>query len=144
MTAVDHDTGNNARLTYRLKTDHVNDSDVFGIFPNSGLIYLKRPLDRESRDRYVLTVGATDNGTPADSASARILVTVLDANDNNPSFGNASYEFSVEENLPSGSFVGRIFAVDPDLERNAVVRYSFIPGNFSFRMNPTTGKFVSS
>lgn len=139
---MDHDTGNNARLTYRLKSDNSTkgSEEVFGIFPNSGLIYLKQRLDREVKDRYVVVIGATDNGTPADTATARVIVTVMDTNDNDPRFTKEIYEFTVEENLSVGSFVGKVAAVDPDLGNNAVVRFSFIPGNSTFRINPATGK----
>ena len=43
-------------------------------------------MDRETRDRYVLTVVATDNGTPESKASTTVTITVLDANDNTPTF----------------------------------------------------------
>lgn len=141
MIAQDHDTGNNARLTYRLRPENGSEQ-VFGVFPNSGLIYLKQRLDREVKDRYVVIIGASDNGTPADTATARVVVTVVDANDNDPRFTKEIYEFTVEENLPVGSFVGKIAAVDPDLGNNALVRFSFIPGNSTFRINPSTGMHI--
>ena len=39
VTAHDEDTGNNARLTYTIKEKQFE--RVFGIFPNSGSLYLK-------------------------------------------------------------------------------------------------------
>lgn len=138
VTAVDLDTGNNARLTYRL----LSGSDVFGIFPNSGWVYLRQPLDREARDRYSLRVAATDNGTPATSATALVTVAVLDANDNDPVFTQESYQFSVEENLPRGAPVGVIRAADKDLDNNGAIRYSLIPSNSSFQINPVSGKHL--
>lgn len=138
MTAVDQDTGNNARLTYRIKSS--NDSNVFGIFPNSGLIYLKEKLDRETKSHYEILVGVTDNGTPADTATTKVLVTVLDANDNDPKFRKDSYEFHVEENSPVGTFVGKISATDADAGANALIKFSFIPGSLTFRINPSTGR----
>lgn len=140
VTAVDLDTGNNARLTYRL----LSGSDVFGIFPNSGWVYLRQPLDREARDRYSLRVAATDNGTPATSATALVTVSVLDANDNDPVFSQESYQFSVEENLPRGAPVGVIRAADKDLDNNGAIRYSLIPSNSSFQINPVSGKTMIS
>ena len=156
VTAVDLDTGNNARLTYRLLTNgnetregrkiseavagEEEDGEVFGIFPNSGWIYLRQPLDRETRDHYMLTVAATDNGTPAGTATSRVSVTVLDANDNDPSFTMDIYEFSVEENLARGAIVGKVSATDADLEVNSAVRYGLIPSNTSFQINPVTGE----
>nr|CAD7262840.1 unnamed protein product [Timema shepardi] len=151
VTAVDLDTGNNARLTYRLfpsdnltvastPSNDEKNQEVFGVFPNSGWLYLRRALDRESRDRYVVRVVASDNGSPSGSATARVVVTVLDANDNDPKFSQDSYEFWVEENRVRGTTVGQVKATDPDLESNGALRYSIIPSNSSFQINPNTGR----
>lgn len=141
VTAVDLDTGNNARLTYRLlPPDTDNSCDLFGIFANSGWIYLERPLDRETRDRYSLNVAATDNGTPASTATALVTVTVSDANDNDPVFSQQSYKFAVEENLPRGALVGILKATDKDLGNNGALRFGLIPTNSTFQINPLTGK----
>lgn len=119
-----------------------NISELFGIFPNSGWIYLRGTLDREARDRYDLTVLASDNGTPSATATTRVTVNVLDSNDNDPRFIRQSYEFSVEENLRRGAVVGIIQAKDADLDVNAAIRYSLIPSNTSFQINPVSGKLI--
>lgn len=186
MTATDLDTGNNARITYRIITNNMQQqqgnntlitnsnnnfnknirnnnsnnkqmisssssssssssleeiSQIFAIYPNSGWIYLRSPLDRETRDHYELTVVASDNGTPPAQTSTRVSVRVLDANDNDPRFLRSSYEFSIEENMSRGSLVGVIGATDLDLAENAAIRYSLLPANSSFQVNPLTGKF---
>lgn len=182
MTAVDLDTGNNARITYRIISNTGNQqgnqtlinnnsnnnknnnnknnknsstsssstttssssgeiSQIFGIYPNSGWIYLRSPLDRETRDRYDLIVQASDNGSPPAQTSTRVTVRVLDANDNDPRFLRSSYEFYIEENMNRGSLVGVIGATDLDLNENAAIRYSLLPANSSFQVNPLTGKF---
>lgn len=188
MTAVDLDTGNNARLTYRIvggdqileqnhqflhkqnataasttataassksikpttagtvstaiSSSRYSDdvSELFGIFPNSGWIYLRGTLDRETRDRYDITVMASDNGTPSASATTHVIVNVLDANDNDPIFSRDSYQFSIEENLRRGALIGIVTATDADIDANAAIRYSLIPSNTSFQVNPVTGK----
>ena len=185
MTAVDLDTGNNARITYRIINNNSNNnnggnsqqqqqanqtlittnnknnnknnnkanknnnnnnrnsteiSQIFGIYPNSGWIYLRSPLDRETRDHYELTVQASDNGTPPAQTTTRVMVRVLDANDNDPRFLRSSYEFTIEENMSRGSLVGIIGATDMDLGENAAIRYSLLPANSSFQVNPLTGK----
>ncbi|XP_047493063.1 protein dachsous-like [Penaeus chinensis] len=141
VTAVDQDTGNNARLTYSIKEKEFE--NVFGVFPNSGSLYLKEVLDRETRDRYVLTVVATDNGTPVSTASTTVTINVLDANDNSPSFSKQVYEFTVEENLGSGAVVGSLSAEDRDLGNNASLRFSLQPSDGSFQINPVTGEIVT-
>lgn len=176
VNAKDLDTGNNARLTYRIvgggggvntrtyntssahaspakspahsafATTAVHDGsagdgvELFGIFPNNGSIYLRAPLDRETRDRYDITVEASDNGTPTSSATAHIIVSVLDANDNDPVFARAAYHFAVEENRRRGAHVGTVRATDADVDENASVRYALIPSNTSFQINPVTGE----
>lgn len=150
VNASDLDTGNNARITYRIVdagvdnvTNSISSSDVsqhFGIFPNSGWIYLRAPLDRETRDRYQLTILATDNGTPAAHAKTRVIVRVLDANDNDPKFQKSKYELRIEENLRRGSVVGVVTASDLDLGENAAIRYSLLPINSSFQVHPVTGE----
>lgn len=178
MTAVDLDTGNNARLTYRIvggdqmfqhqssavgrgqhgsrnattsmsktpialhtSTPFTDDvSELFGIFPNSGWIYLRGILDREAREQYDITVLASDNGTPSATATTHVIVNVLDANDNDPTFSRDSYEFSVEENVKRGAVIGQLSATDADLGVNSAVRFSLIPSNTSFQVNPNTGK----
>lgn len=132
---MDLDTGNNARLSYRLQG-----STAFRISPNTGWIYLARTLDRETLDRHALTVLATDNGSPAATASASVLVTVLDDNDNDPRFEKDFYGYELLENLPSGTLVGSVSASDPDLGKNALLRYAVVQANSSFAVDPDTGE----
>ncbi|XP_074037726.1 dachsous cadherin-related 1 isoform X2 [Leptinotarsa decemlineata] len=147
LTAVDADTGNNARITYRLLSSNVSDDsdnqEIFGIFPNSGWLYLRGNLDREAKDKYVLVVAATDNGTPSETATTRVLVDILDANDNDPAFVKEFYEFSIEENLRRGTSVGKVLATDADIGENAAIRYSLIPSNSSFQINEITGDITT-
>lgn len=104
---------------------------------------MRGTLDREARDRYDLTVLASDNGTPSATATARVIINVMDSNDNDPKFLRSSYEFSVEENMRRGAVVGVIQAKDADLDINAAIRYSLIPSNTSFQINPISGEYLS-
>lgn len=138
MTALDLDTGNNARLSYRLQG-----SKAFRVSPNTGWIYLAESLDREMVDRYALTVLATDNGSPAATASASVLVKILDENDNTPRFEKEFYGFELLENLPSGTVIGSVSANDPDIGKNSLLRYSIVQANSSFAVDPDTGERLS-
>lgn len=64
----------------------------------------------------------------------------MDSNDNDPKFLRSSYEFSIEENLRRGAVVGVIQAKDSDVDINAAIRYSLIPSNTSFQINPISGE----
>lgn len=166
MSATDLDTGNNARLTYRIvsgtqifQTKHdvkqhpksnaskgnmqaaTNITDIFGIFPNNGWIYLRSELDRETCDYYDLTVVVNDNGTPSASATTHVIVNVLDANDNDPMFLHDAYEFTVDEDVRRNAVIGVVSASDVDLGINAEIKYNLIPDNSSFYVNPNSGEF---
>ncbi|CAG9763030.1 unnamed protein product [Ceutorhynchus assimilis] len=143
FTAVDADTGNNARITYRLLTSNQTSDQVFGIFPNSGWLYLKANLDRETKSRYNLVVAARDNGLPPQTATAQVTVEVVDVNDNDPAFLAENYQFQIEENLSRGTFVGKLQASDKDSGINAALRYSLIPNNGSFQINVATGEITT-
>ncbi|CAL4076593.1 unnamed protein product, partial [Meganyctiphanes norvegica] len=141
VTATDRDTGNNARLTYTIKEKKFD--NIFGVFPNSGYLYLKEVLDREKVDNYVLTVIATDNGSPISTASTTVTINVLDANDNTPAFSKQIYEFTVEEALTPGASVGSISAVDSDLGNNASLRFALQPNDGTFKIDPISGEMVT-
>uniref|UniRef100_A0A336LSR0 CSON015170 protein n=1 Tax=Culicoides sonorensis TaxID=179676 RepID=A0A336LSR0_CULSO len=147
VEAIDYDTGNNARITYRIdnvktKQKSIENNLLFGIFPNNGWLYLKGTLDREFCDFFNITVLASDNGTPIFTTKANIILNVLDANDNTPIFMNSSYEFIVLENMPKGTRVGFIKAIDKDIGQNAAIRYSLIPSNSSFQIDHTSGEIT--
>lgn len=140
VQAIDKDTGNNARITYRIISDNATQEEFFKVLPNSGWIYLAKQLDRETVAKHKMSITATDNGIPPLSATASLVINVIDANDNDPVFSKSAYEFQVEENQKAGAFVGKISAKDADLGDNAIVRYSLFPSNTSFNVHPVSGK----
>ncbi|XP_041987836.1 protein dachsous [Aricia agestis] len=139
IQAIDKDTGNNARITYRVVSENNTNEEHFKVEPSSGWVYLAKLLDRETISTHKMTIMATDNGIPPLSASASLIVNVVDANDNDPVFSQTTYEFQVEENQHAGAFVGKIIATDADLGDNAVLRYSLFPSNTSFIVDAITG-----
>ncbi|VDO05740.1 unnamed protein product [Rodentolepis nana] len=119
--ARDADAGENSRISYHLEPDPRDQSSVsyFSIDQNTGALFAVVPLDREAKGWHKFMVVATDHGEPPLSASVGVLVHVENLNDNVPQFINqlapeAGYSFSVDENEPSGRFVGQITAVDAD------------------------------
>ncbi len=75
------------------------------------------------RASYQFTVQAAEMGNTQAIATATVIVTVLDTNDNRPQFDQPpGYSFSLPENLPAGTSVGRVMATDNDEGDNAKVR----------------------
>ncbi|EHB00092.1 Protocadherin-15 [Heterocephalus glaber] len=93
------------------------------------LIFQKRKaLDRESTDRYILIVTASD-GRPDGTSTATVNVVVTDVNDNAPVFDPyLPRNLSVVEE-EANAFVGQVRATDPDAGINGQVHYSL--GNFN-------------
>ncbi|KFD72321.1 hypothetical protein M514_11490 [Trichuris suis] len=124
VKALDLDHGANGQIIFGLQASGSNASlEKFGIFADSGWIYLREPLDREVIAEYSLVATVRDNGQPRRSSWASVFINVLDVNDNAPTCSKVLQEFSSEENRPIGTFVGQITATDPDLGLNGTVRY---------------------
>ncbi|EDO25526.1 predicted protein, partial [Nematostella vectensis] len=82
VAATDADHGSDGAISFAIIAG--NEEDKFLIDTTSGVIELKRPLDRESTGSYILTVLARDHGSPNKSSNASVDVTVVDVNDNAP------------------------------------------------------------
>ncbi|XP_075544524.1 cadherin-related tumor suppressor fat [Dermacentor variabilis] len=140
LHAWDADHGDNGRVSYQISEG--NDEGRFGVFPD-GTVYVKKALDREWRDLYALTVVARDHGEPPRSSAVSLLVHVLDENDNAPAFDNATFTFSLAENEPPDTHVGKLTAEDGDRGRNAELSFSLASNENDFVVDPRTG-FVRS
>ena len=129
VKAIDEDSGINARVGY-----YFNDitlqrhSKFFTIEKNTGVIGLKTHLDRETTKNHKLVIVARDEGVPAMTSEAILLVTVTDENDNNPiikvqTFENEQAEIAkIAENTTVGSFVGHVVVTDADEGPNGEIK----------------------
>ncbi|XP_072924054.1 uncharacterized protein [Hemitrygon akajei] len=83
-------------------------------------------LDRENTALYNIAIFAWDSGSPPRSTNKTIQIWVSDVNDNAPRFAQSSYTVYVMENNAPGAFIFAAAAVDPDLDQNSYVSYSFV------------------
>ena len=118
----------------------------FGLKTRDNIIYLvivSRPLDRELKPNYTLTVYATDQGTPPLVATRSFDLLVTDTNDNAPRFEQAEYHTSVLEVADPGTEVLQVTAVDRDEGSNSRVQYALLPGEEThadwFQIDENTG-----
>ncbi|XP_035505640.2 protocadherin Fat 2 isoform X2 [Scophthalmus maximus] len=109
VTAIDGDLGENGSIMYSLEDDH----DLFRIDPDVGDVSLKRPLDFEALNKYVLTVSATDEGgEPTHSTGARLTIQVR--NRTNPVFQTLLYPLKVPESVPPFTTILHVQARNPE------------------------------
>ncbi|KAL4229822.1 hypothetical protein ACF0H5_010214 [Mactra antiquata] len=128
VTASDDDIGPNGLITYEIQP--FENSHMFTIESNTGIIKAARPFDREVNDTYTFTVIARDQGTERKMSQAEVTVDILDKNDNAPEFMGDSYAMSVMENSNISTSLGTVTATDPDLDDNGKISY-IIPSEYS-------------
>ncbi|XP_045408527.1 LOW QUALITY PROTEIN: protocadherin alpha-8-like [Lemur catta] len=147
--ASDADIGANCVLTYKLSSNDYFTLDVNSKNDENKLVelVLRKPLDREDASAHNLFLTATDGGKPELTGTVQLLVTVLDVNDNAPTFEQSEYEIRIFENSDNGTTVIRLNASDQDEGANAAISYSFnslvstmVTDQFS--IDPNTGEIV--
>ncbi|NXA76356.1 PCDA1 protein, partial [Thryothorus ludovicianus] len=122
FTVRDRDSGANGKISCALE-----DQLSFSLRPaykNYYELVTVSALDREETARHELVLRASDGGDPARKGTARIRVTVLDANDNAPVFSQAEYTVRVAEDVPVGSVLVTVTATDADEGLNGEIKYS--------------------
>ncbi|KAG5869907.1 Fat-like cadherin-related tumor suppressor-like protein, partial [Gonioctena quinquepunctata] len=136
--ATDADTEINKKIQYSF-IDTFNNH--FQVSSDTGIVTLTKPLDREIKSKYNLTIQAMDYGTPRLSSNTYLIVNVQDINDNPPEFEKSHYFSIIPEIDAVGTEIVRILATSKDIGANAEVHYSIIGGNEhkKFSMDNKTG-----
>uniref|UniRef100_A0A3Q2X010 Cadherin domain-containing protein n=1 Tax=Haplochromis burtoni TaxID=8153 RepID=A0A3Q2X010_HAPBU len=104
ISASDLDFGENAKVSYSILDSKVQDVS--------------------KKSTHNLFLAAIDGGNPVKTGTSKIIITVLDINDNVPLFENSFYKIAVEENIANGSFVITTKATDIDEGPNGDIEYS--------------------
>ena len=115
IQATDRDNGQDGEVLY-LFVGSSNDRG-FHISPETGVVTVARPLDRESQSRAVLTVMAKNRGgiRGNDTDEAQVIISIQDGNDP-PMFLQSVYHVdSILESVPIGTRVISVLAVDKDV-----------------------------
>ncbi|XP_044136893.1 protocadherin-12 [Bufo gargarizans] len=145
LTATDPDQGQNGEIEFSFSkhnSHHV--LNMFTIDSKSGGIVLRKSLDHEERSSYELDVQAKDLGPNPIPTHCKVVIKVLDINDNAPDIkvtwaSKDSSEIVVSEAVPLGSFVALVILNDPDSGENGQVHCHLVQDHSHFTLQKSNG-----
>lgn len=104
ILGIDEDEGVNGQLTYYI--NHLSDStkDLFQINEQNGKLLVTGKLDHETASTHEIEIQAEDGG--GQTGHSKIVIEILDVNDNAPVITVKSLMNPIPENIAVGSEVG--------------------------------------
>ncbi|XP_068181434.1 protocadherin-18b isoform X3 [Antennarius striatus] len=146
LNATDPDEGTNGKIVYSFSS-HVSQKilEIFKINPESGHITLIKNVDYEAAASYELDVQAQDLGPNSIPGLCKIVVKVVDVNDNKPEIninlmtpGKEEVAY-ISEGAPVDTFIAlvRVDDIDGGLNGEVVCR---LHGHGHFRLQKTYEK----
>uniref|UniRef100_A0A2K5YWI8 Cadherin-23 n=1 Tax=Mandrillus leucophaeus TaxID=9568 RepID=A0A2K5YWI8_MANLE len=149
---ISEDTPVGSSVTQLLARDMDNDPLVFGVSgeeasrffavePDTGVVWLRQPLDRETKSEFTVEFSVSDH---QGVITRKVNIQVGDVNDNAPTFHNQPYSVRIPEvgatrNTPVGTPIFIVNATDPDLGAGGSVLYSFQPPSQFFAIDSARG-----
>ncbi|KAG2455451.1 FAT4 protein, partial [Polypterus senegalus] len=148
--AADSDSGINSLKFYQLSQNDHFVLEVKDIQKNKiPVLVLQKALDREVKGNFDFLLTAFDGGNPPKSGDMNITVIVSDVNDNAPVFAEEIYHVTLEENVPLGTFILKVNAIDLDEGINGAIVYSFEDSTKNkisglFQLDSYTGEIIAN
>uniref|UniRef100_UPI0037E8D252 protocadherin gamma-A1-like isoform X9 n=1 Tax=Semicossyphus pulcher TaxID=241346 RepID=UPI0037E8D252 len=140
VSASDKDMGSNGEVSYLISTSERVLTELFQINSKSGEIILVAELDFEKAKMYEMDVEVVDSGGLSDST--KVIVDVIDINDNNPHINVISKSDFILEDSPPNTVIAMLSVNDPDSENNGEVECS-MDGNIPFKIQTTLNGFYT-
>uniref|UniRef100_A0A672FM52 Cadherin domain-containing protein n=1 Tax=Salarias fasciatus TaxID=181472 RepID=A0A672FM52_SALFA len=144
LNASDADEGINAEIEYSLRSkgqDRV--LKLFQIDSETGAILVKGNIDYEENPAFEIHAQASDKGQPPMSAHCKVLVEVVDLNDNAPEVTVTSLLNSVKEDDASvGTAIALVSVHDKDGGKNGMVKCR-ISNNVPFKLESNYKNYYS-
>ncbi|XP_045060965.1 protocadherin alpha-8-like isoform X17 [Coregonus clupeaformis] len=121
LSATDLDDGINGKLKYSfIERGNINPADMFALNQDTGELTVKGNLDHEKNAAYEIRVQATDQGSSPRSGYSKVLVEVIDFNDNAPEISVTSLMSPVKEDSEIDTVVALVTVIDKDGGKNGL------------------------
>ncbi|XP_036918491.1 protocadherin gamma-B6 isoform X14 [Sturnira hondurensis] len=119
VTATDQDEGDNAEINYYFRSTDQRTRHMFSLDEKTGKIKNNQSLDFEDMERYTMEVEAKDGGGL--STQCKVIIEILDENDNSPEIIITSLSDEILEHSPPGTVVALFKTRDRDYGGNGEV-----------------------
>ncbi|XP_015686795.1 protocadherin alpha-5-like, partial [Protobothrops mucrosquamatus] len=142
LNATDLDEGINREISYFFSNNlpqHVR--NMFSINSDTGEIRVIGKLDYEDINFYELQIVAEDKGTL--SGHCKVLIELLDINDNIPELSVNSLSVPLPEDSPPGTVVAILSASDRDSGTNGQINCFLFPPGVPFKLESTFKNYYS-
>ncbi|XP_026184204.1 protocadherin beta-15-like [Mastacembelus armatus] len=135
LNASDLDEGPNADIIYSFSGHApIKVRQLFSVDSRTGEIKVKGVIDYEKARMHEIYVQAKDKGPSAVAVHCKVLVNVLDKNDNLPEVILTSVSTPVQEDAPPGTVIAVISVMDRDSGENGNVDCE-IPHQVPFQLH---------
>ncbi|KAG7518347.1 protocadherin alpha-8-like [Solea senegalensis] len=143
LNATDLDTGSNGEVRYLIsKAGRGKQTDVFSIDEKTGTVTNKKTIDFEENNAFEIRVQASDRASSPLNSHAKLLIEVLDINDNAPEISVTSMLNIVKEDASIGTAVALVSVFDKDGGKNGIVNCK-ISNNVPFKLDSNYKNYYS-
>ncbi|XP_030621277.1 protocadherin alpha-4-like [Chanos chanos] len=143
LNATDIDDGTNGEIIYSFsKKDQDKILRVFQIDPKTGTITVKGHIDFEENRAFEIRAQASDKGQPPLVTHCKVLVEVLDLNDNSPEITVTSLSSTVREDAKVGTAIALLSVIDRDDGKNGMVN-SIVSNQVPFKLESNYKNYFS-
>ncbi|XP_008304111.1 protocadherin gamma-A5-like, partial [Stegastes partitus] len=131
VNASDADSGSHGLVTYTFSNVKGKSAEKFEIDSVSGRIIVVDNIDFEKDKKFEIRVIAKDQGGLSDAT--KVVIDVVDINDNAPVINIMSFSNMISEDVPPGSTIAVFNVKDADSERNGQIACS-LDSNLPFKI----------
>ncbi|XP_034453271.1 protocadherin gamma-A5-like [Hippoglossus hippoglossus] len=122
VNATDADSGSNGRIIFSLSNMKGSTADIFTIDENTGTISVSGQIDYEKDKKYEVRVEAKDQGGL--TGTSKVIIDVIDVNDNAPVINIMSFSSPVSEDARPGTTIAILNVKDADSDKNGQIKCS--------------------
>ncbi|XP_041846854.1 protocadherin alpha-9-like [Melanotaenia boesemani] len=143
LNATDVDAGQNGEVLYSFsKIGRGKQTDFFDIDEKTGTVTNKKPIDFEENNAFEIRVQASDGASSPLTSHAKLLIEVLDVNDNAPEITVTSLLNTVKEDASIVTAIALVSVLDKDGGKNGMVSCK-IPTDAPFKLESNYKNYYS-